>query len=340
MSSITIVEGHNSLKASSRIKIKAFVGEDDNMGLTNFGMVMFEGAMHEEPVACKDINGVITYITGLNESAPSVQNIADPKVRLATIKEIRESVADLEFKLTSNRVNPETKNLDFWKEIKLLHPSNSDFWEKIIIRIDNKGLNLDLTDPNDVIRYHVIKAGGFSLVAPSLQTAVNSDMKPKFYLDEAGETAAAKVSVKKIRNKALGLLDDMINTKVTKLMYVAKTLDSDSVQYRKSTPNDVIYDNMDEYINGKGTEKNSKRAAQRFIDVAELEQSEVMIRAIIKDATFYRELALRPDGMIYHMSSNTPIGKNVEDVVQYLKNPLHEDVASKIQRVVEDYWNN
>ena len=34
-------------------------------------------------------------------------------------------------------------------------------------------------------------------------------------------------------------------------MYVAKVCRCDSVQYTKNTPNDVMYENMDEYINGR-----------------------------------------------------------------------------------------
>jgi hypothetical protein len=339
--SITTVERHNSLKASSAnvLKIRPYIGVDDNMGLSSQGLVMFEGAMHEEPVACTEINGVINYITGLNEASPSVQNILDEKERASKIKNIRETVAELEFRLTSRKVDPAIKNHDFWQQVELLHPKNSAFWEKIVIRIDNKGLFLDMQDPNDVIKYFAIKAGGFSTVAGSLKIAEQSDVKPKFFLDEAGESAAAKVEVKKIRNKALGLLDELVSTKATKLMYVAKAIDIDSAQYRKTTPIDVLYDNMDEFINGRSFEKSSKRASQKFIKVAEMDQKEVMVRAIIKDATFYRELSLRPDGLIYHMKSNSALGKNIEDVVEHLKNPLNEEIAVELQRVVEKYWN-
>lgn len=336
--SITIAERHNALKTGSSLKIKPFLPNSENMGLTGYGMVMFEGAMHEEPVACTEINGVTTYITGLNEAAPSVQNIADDKERKARIADIRKTVSDLEFRLTNRRVDPAEKNKDFWNDIKLLHPQNKDFWEKIVVRIDNKGLYLDMNDPHDVIKYYAIKAGGFSLVAPSLSKAESMDVAPKFFLDEAGESAAAKVSIKKIRNKALGILDDLAQTNQTKLMYIAKAVDADSAQYRTSTPVDVIYDNMDEYINGKGVEKSARRAATHFIKIAELDQKEIMIRAIIKDATFYRELALRPDGMIYHMKSNSPVGKSIESVVEYLKNPLNEEIAADLQGAVEAYW--
>lgn len=337
--SITIAERHNALKTGSSLKIKPYIGVDDNMGLSGYGMVMFDGAVHEEPVACTSINGVTTYITGLNEAAPSVQNILDDKERKAKITEIRKTVSDLEFKLTNNRIDPSEKNKEFWNQVQLLKPNNAEFWEKILVRIGNAGLNLDLSDPHDVIKYHVIKAGGFSSIAPSLQFAERADVKPSFFLDEAGESAAAKVSVKKVRNKALGLLDDMASTNQAKLMLVAKAVDPDSAQYRKSTPIDVIYDNMDEYISGRGAESNSRKAATHFIRVAELDQKDVTIRAIIKDATFYRELALRPNGMIYHMKSNSPLGKNVEDVAEYLANPLNEEVASELQAAVEKYWN-
>jgi hypothetical protein len=46
-------------------------------------------------------------------------------------------------------------------------------------------------------------------------------------------------------------------------------VDGNSTQYKKSTPLDVQYDNMDQYING-GNKTNTKTAT-RFLEVAALD---------------------------------------------------------------------
>jgi hypothetical protein len=34
------------------------------------------------------------------------------------------------------------------------------------------------------------------------------------------------------------------------------------------------------------------------------------------------------------------LGKNASDVVEYLKNPLNEEVLTDITKTVEKYWNS
>jgi hypothetical protein len=64
------------------------------------------------------------------------------------------------------------------------------------------------------------------------------------------------------------------------------------------------------------------------------------LKALVKDASFYRVISLKADGMLYHNSSSTMLGRNVSDVVQYLKNPLNEDMLVRLMEEIEGYWNN
>ncbi len=63
------------------------------------------------------------------------------------------------------------------------------------------------------------------------------------------------------------------------------------------------------------------------------------LRALIKDGHFYRTLITRGDGFIYDLESNSAMGRNVEEVVQYLKNPLNDTLLEKILAKIEKYWN-
>src|SRR5690554_6326927 len=73
-----------------------------NMGLENYGFVLFEGAKQQEQLACLEANGIKRYITGLNEFAPEIQNELDEEVKAAKIKTIRERVVYIERALASN----------------------------------------------------------------------------------------------------------------------------------------------------------------------------------------------------------------------------------------------
>jgi hypothetical protein len=40
------------------------------------------------------------------------------------------------------------------------------------------------------------------------------------------------------------------------------------------------------------------------------------------------------------MKSSAMLGKNSSDVVEYLKNPLNEDVLMDVTKGTEQYWNS
>jgi hypothetical protein len=307
------------------------------MGLEKYELALFDGIFHEEQLACLEVNGIKRYLTGLNEFAPEVKKLPEEE-REAVIREIRTIVSQLEAELAANFVEPSDK--EFWNKIKLLRPDNDDFWGKITLRLGNEPFFLNPQDPHDLIKLKAIEAGGFTIVAKTLDVARKSPVPYKFYLDKFEETASIKTEVKKLRNKALAELEKLANKNVNKLMYVCKVVDPNSPQYKKSTPTDVMYDNMDKYINGETVDNDKRKTAQRFLEISNLDMETLKIRAIIKDCTYYKLLITRGDGYIYHSESNTMLGKNPSEIAEYLKNPLHEDILVSLTKGVEKYWNN
>lgn len=336
--SITIVSTPYDVK-NGAISVKPYFDpEMKNLGLEIYGLTLYDGVFHEEQLACIERNGIQRYITGLNEFAPEVKLIADKEVREAKIKEIRTVVAQLERELAANVIDPKSEN--FWNEVKLLNHNNHDFWNRITIRCGNDPVILDAAkDPYDLIKLYAIEAGGFSMISKSYDDARSRSVSPKFYLDKFVDTASTKTEVKKLKNKALSELDKLFNKNQNKLFYIAKVVDANSVQYKKATPNDVIYDNMDKFINGEGIEKNLKRAAQSFIDATELDMETLKLKAMVKDSSFYKMIAPRADGFIYHVDSNVQMGRNASECVEFLRNPLQEATLLDLTKKVEKLWN-
>lgn len=335
---VTMIEKHQTLKRASAITVRPFIDNASaNMGLERYNMVLFEGVFHEEQLACLEYNGIKRYLTGLNEFAPEIKQLPEEE-REAAINNIRVTVAQLEKELASNIIDP--KDPDFWNKVKLLRPDNDEFWGKIVMRFGNEPIYLDpANDPYDLIKMKAIEAGGFSVVAKSLESARMATTPPKFYLDKFEETATIRTEVKKMRNKALAELQKLYDKNANKLFLVCKVVDPNSTQYKKTTPLDILYDNMDKFINGETVEKDKRQTAKRFLEIAGLDMETLKLRAMVKDANFYKIIATRGDGFIYHMKSASMIGKNASDVVEYLKNPLNEDILKDITANVEKYWN-
>lgn len=335
--SLTIID--SVVPKNGAITIKPYFDPNrSNMGLEKYGMTLFDGVFHEEQLACIEVNGIKRYLTGLNEFAPEIKMIKDPDAKAARIKEIRTVVSQLEQDLAANMIDP--SDPDFWNKVKICKPDNSELWDRITIRAGNEPVYLDPTiDPYDLIKVYAIEAGGFSMVSKSLEDARTRAIPPKFYLDRYVDTVSTKTEVKKLRNKALAELQKLYDKNTNKLFYVAKVIDPNSSQYKKSTPNDLIYDNMDRYINGEGIETNEKRAAQDFLEKSALDMETLKLRSLIKDGVFYKQVATKSDGMIYHMDSGTLMGRNPSECVEFLKNPLHEQTLVDLTKKIEKYWN-
>ena len=297
----------------SKISIKPyFDARSENMGLENYGLSLFDGIKHQEQLACLEINGINRYLTGLNEFAPEVKKLPKEK-REAKVKQIRATIADLEAELASNILDPEDK--DFWNKVKLLKPDNNEFWNKIDLSIGNDTKFLNMNDPYDRIKLCAIEAGGFSLIAKSYEDAKAKPRPPKFYLDKDAETVSSRTEYKKLRNRALSELQKLFDKNSTKLFYVAKVVDASSTQYKKSTPGDILYENMDTHIHGEGAESNIERAVNQFLDATNCDMETLKIRSIVKDSSFFKYIITKSDGHIYHNKKSVMLGRNVSDVV-------------------------
>lgn len=338
MSEVTIVSTPYDVK-SGTISVKPYFDPAmTNLGLEKYGMSMHDGVFHEEQLAEIERNGIRRYITGLNEFAPEIKLIQDKEQRDAKSKEIRVKVAQLERELAANVLDPD--DTDFWNKVKLLRPDNTEFWGKITMRCGNQPIPLDpAKDPYDVIKLSAIEAGGFCIIAPSYEAARSMAVPPKFYLDKYVETVSTKTEVKKIKNKALSELDKLFNKNTNKLFYIAKVVDAHSSQYKKSTPNDIVYDNMDKFINGQGVEPNIRRAADTFLKATELDMETLKLKALIKDSIFFKFIALKSDGFIYHVDSSIMMGRNSSDCLEFLKNQLNDNTLLDLTKKVEKFWN-
>lgn len=327
------------------LKILPYINTDadaDSVGaqLTKYNLVLHDGANYREQLTYLERNGVRRYLTGLNEYAPEVENIQDPDKKSATIREIRKKVVFLEKALSSNVIK-DIDDPDFWNKVKTVHPTNHVFWNDIFIEPGNEPVFLNPEDPYDLVKICGIEAGGFSVVGKSYEDAKMSANPPKFYLDRANDTASTKVEVKKLKNKALASLTEMFQSNPKKLFYVVKNIDSsNSYQYKNSTSNDIIYDYLDNYISGEGYEKSAKKAAIFFNDVCALSEDELRIKAVIADANFYKMIAGKGDGLYYHRSTDTMLGKNMSDMVAYFKDSMNSKVWEKLYEEVEVNWKD
>jgi hypothetical protein len=95
---------------------------------------------------------------------------------------------------------------------------------------------------------------------------------------------------------------------------------------------------MDNYINGFGVESSKKKAAGQFLEVAGLTMEELKIRALVKDALYYRFITSKAGGWIEPIDSGIRLGKSPSECFEFLKNPENEETLMSILDKVEPYW--
>jgi hypothetical protein len=320
-----------------KVTVKPYTDPNqENMGLEKYNYVVFPNTFQVESLAAVEQNGKTRYLTGLNEFAPEVKQIKDPEKRKAVIKDIRETVATLERERAFNHLDPEDK--EFWSKVEMFKPDNSEIWGKVSIKLGNDDVVLDPKENLDhLILVKAIENGGFSLVASNFEEAKRT--KAKWYLDRQIDSVASSVSITKLKNKAGAILEELSEEQPRKLFYIAKNIDGNSPQYSNKTMPGIIYSNLDKYINGKAYDNNLKRCATTFIEHADMSVEDLKIKAIIKDASFYKFIIVKSDGMLYEQTQNVMLGRNVSDVLEYLKNPTNEDMLDLLMAKVEDIWS-
>lgn len=303
------------------------------MGFENYGQVLFEGCKQKEYLAYYTINGVKRYKTGLDEFAPYVKELPE-NVRIQKVREIKEEVARLEKELAFNTIN--TKDPDFWDKVKLLRADNEAFWKEMYIELSNEGLILDLENPKDRLLYHAIKAGGFSLIAPSYKEAGNNAKKYLFYLDSDDDKMSDELAEKKIKNKALALLSKMEEeNRFDELLSIAKILLENGIKYTKDYRLGELYNSLDEYLGRPGDIINK---CERFIALANMDVKELKVMAILSDLLYLKKVYYRDlDRMYYCTYTNSFLGKNMEEMVKYLLMPENKNV---LIRIIENYRND
>ena len=326
------------VKKVQTLKVLPYVNESsENMGLTKYHMVLHDGAVHNESLTCLEKNGVKRWLTGLNEFAPEVISLKGDE-KAAAILDIRKKVIFLEKALGSNEI--EINDEKFWDKVQIVHPTNHTFWNAITLAPGNEPVFLNPEDAHDLIKICGIEAGGFSIVAKSFEDAQTSPTPPKFYLDKAAHTASTKTEVKKIKNKAIENLSKFSNKGGKSLFYISKIVNPNGYQYKNDTPTDVIYDYLDEYINGKGIQKAVKLASISFNTICDLSPEDLRIKAAIADASFYKIIVSKGDGLLHHRLSDTILGKNINEVLNFFKNPANSEIWQNVFDEVEKYWKD
>jgi hypothetical protein len=82
-----------------------------------------------------------------------------------------------------------------------------------------------------------------------------------------------------------------------------------------------------------------KVAAANFVTTSEMSMEDLKLRALVKDSMFFKVIHAKGDGNIYHSAKGVSMGRTPSEVVEFLKNPMNEDVFVDVLSAIEKEWN-
>lgn len=308
--------------ANAKISIEPYFDPNiPNQGLENYGLATFPETELQEFITL-DEHG--RYVTGLDVDAPSVVYLEDQEEKEAKEKEITDIIKRLERVLGIGKLNA----------------TNHDFWSTFILQIKNGQRILDIRKPLDEVIYHAIRAGGFEEIAPSYEHAQKSNKIYKYYLKRDDEEAAVKMQYSKLIGKAKGILVDMSEDDQYKMFLISKTLLTPSNEFKRTTAPDIIYGKLELFIEGTIVKDNKKDTVKQFLDAVKQDKETLTIKAYVTDAVYHRMIVQESDGHFYNKQTQTRYGKNLKEVINYLKNPINQSELDNISARVEKKWNS
>jgi hypothetical protein len=110
-------------------------------------------------------------------------------------------------------------------------------------------------------------------------------------------------------------------------------------QFKLATPADIIYDKLDDFIEGVIVKTNKKKTPEQFLKACETDKQTLHLTAIVKDALFYRNLVRGSDGYYFNPETEARYGKSEIEIVEFLKNPLNQSELDNISEKIEAKWN-
>lgn len=338
------------------LSIRPFMGPGANTGLKEYNMVIHENIVHTDCIVCHADGRTKTYLCGLNEKVPEIQNIQNDDEKQAKIKAIRILAAKAEREIAGNySVNPDDPAIledpQFWAKITMFRPVIADvfdnkglrvdtYWDTFVLKLSNDGLILDGGSTKDLLLINAIEAGGFSMVAKSYEEALEHSGQYKFYLDKRQDTSAIKVVDRKIRDKAGAKLTTLSEKDSNKLFYITKIISTDSLFFKSgknSTPLDVFYKECSDFIDGLTPAMDKVEACEAFIRYAGMSLEELKARCVYKDAMTLHFLTIK-DQDVYHIKTGTILGKNVEEAVVFLLNAANVTVYTTLSEQCQKQW--
>lgn len=219
----------------------------------------------------------------------------------------------------------------------------SKAWSKYRIQLKQKTnlLNLDGENIEHLVLYYAIKAGGIPSIAPSYDAAINAPSPPRWYMIAPEEQIKIDIAPEKAKNKAIYILEGLYEKgKTEDLFLLHKSLVSADRGVTKETSRDMIYADLNKFINGEFVKTDRRRTPVDFVEWAEVlkkDKNFVVAYAHLKDGLYYNML-FEKDFSIYNRQTNGKYPGDLKKAAEFLIAPTNIDEFTNLKNQMKYKW--
>lgn len=222
-----------------------------------------------------------------------------------------------------------------------LKPTNNFFWnEKSGFIVSNETLTtfFDKENPEHLLLYWKIIGGGYS-DAIGLSYNVANQLGLPFYLTELEEEAERKTEEIGFKGKAFASLEEINERKSAEdMLWLCWILLDANKGYTKQTAKASLYASLYAFIDGVGVKKGKKQTAKQFLDAYNLlkvDKTKALIKAFVKAGEYFALIYSNKDNQLQIRSTGTILGNTLDEAMETLAKPVHQEELEDLRREVE-----
>jgi len=199
------------------------------------------------------------------------------------------------------------KELDLASGTLNIYKKGDNYWHKFEVKLGKEGVLLELINPEDYLRYIMLKANT-TRIAPSHADRFELGTYKFALVDEDVEDIerAKKAHTIKDAYKKMGQMEDSTDTMINFLTVYGKNPG-------KSPGRDFLITQLDKLI---------ENDLEGFMSLAN--DSDFEYKLIVEKAVQLGAIA-RPSKTRYELPGGDAIGNSMKETIEYLKNPLNQE---------------
>jgi len=234
-------------------------------------------------------------------------------------------VTTMEIPMRNNQFNLPFKDKKHKEEfenffgVKFDSDEGKEFLENYQVVINHDVTAYDLRNPRDAFDIFILKAnGGMGIVATNESELENSPIDTyKFVIKDEHADVEERVKSKESKMQAMAELHKLKDTNSTRLLLIAKYVFGVTVGIGNSKS--IAFDKLFDFV-----ESNYNNALE-FSKVTRIDPEYLNTVVSIREA-IYRNIIRFNNGQYVLFATQTPLGRNEEEVIRFLTNTSNSDM--------------